>query len=292
MGISVKPSFKRHHGYRTRERPPTRQAHRSDGLTARARARCRRRRSLPNKKPAAVCAAGFLLGLHCFPRGMRCRRPPFAVAGGGACDAVADRVVFRHSLLLGNDFWAKPNHGFFNCQQPARNFFRDAFGRRASRSRASHRARRYIAHQDARDATRVFAASKQWRGLQRFLQREGENRRGENIATTLRTQAGDRLRNAGGTTMRAAMPLRVAQARLRESARTFLRRHPWRHAFRSTLRVAENAPGVFRASDSGTWRRRFPHARKEEPAALPPRVPMHDAGRERRQWSSSSSSSA
>lgn len=262
MGISVKPSFKRHHGYRTRERPPTRQAHRSDGLTARARARCRRRRSLPNKKPAAGCAAGFLLGLHCFPRGMRCRRPPFAVAGGGACDAVADRVVFRHSLLLGNDFWAKPNHGFFNCQQPARIFFRDAFGGRATRSRASHRTRRYIAHQDARDATRVFAASKQWRGLQRFLQREGENKRGENIATTParagRRPAPQRRRNDDARDDAFA---RRTSPFARKCANFFA---PPSMATRVPIDVARCRKRCrrFRTSASGTWRRRFPHARK------------------------------
>lgn len=99
MGISVKPSFKRHHGYRTRDRPPTRQAHRSDGLAACDPSQCRCRRPAPNKKPAATDAAGFDHGRFLIRRGMRCRRPPFDDAGGGACRAADDRFVFYHSLL-------------------------------------------------------------------------------------------------------------------------------------------------------------------------------------------------
>ena len=75
--------------------------------------------------------------------------------------------------------------------------------------------------------------------------------------------------------------LRVAQAGLRESARTFCARHPWQAPFGTTLtRCRKNAPGVF-------FRRRAPrttcaHALRatgnEEPATLPSRVPMRRCG--------------
>lgn len=152
MGISVKPSFKRHHGYRTRDRPPARQAHRSDGLAARDPSQCRYRRPAPNKKPAATGAAGFEHGCFLFPRGMRFRRPPFAV-GGGACDAAGDRVLFYHSLLQGTSAWAKPNHGFSDCQQPVANIFRGAQAPMATRPAATPRvrgARRTRLHAHAR----------------------------------------------------------------------------------------------------------------------------------------------
>ena len=142
MGISVKPSFKRHHGYRTRDRPPTRHAHRSDGLATCDPLQSRYRRSTPIKKPAAANAAGFDHGRFLFPRGMRCRRPPFDAAGGGACDAAGDRVLFSHSLLQGTSAWAKPNHGFSDCQQPVAIFFRGAFASVATRRGATARARR------------------------------------------------------------------------------------------------------------------------------------------------------
>lgn len=141
MGISVKPSFKRHHGYRTRDRPPTRQAHRSDGLATCDPLQSRYRRSTPIKKPAATDAAGFDHGRFLFPRGMRCRRPPFAV-GGGACDAAGDRVLFYHSLLQGTSAWAKPNHGFSDCQQPVANIFCGACASMAARRVATPCARR------------------------------------------------------------------------------------------------------------------------------------------------------
>ena len=102
---------------------------------------CRRRRSTPIKKPAAANAAGFDHGRFLFPRGMRCRRPPFDAAGGGACDAAGDRVLFSHSLLQGTSAWAKPNHGFSDCQQPVANFFSGVRASSAMRRFAIARAR-------------------------------------------------------------------------------------------------------------------------------------------------------
>lgn len=101
MGIAVTPSFMKHHGYRTRDQPPARQAHRT-GFGGVARC-CRAnavRRCLPNKKPAAAFAAGFDQGrFHAFGEGCEAGVHLFDVAGGSACTAAGCCVVFDHSLL-------------------------------------------------------------------------------------------------------------------------------------------------------------------------------------------------
>lgn len=149
MGIPVKPSFKRHHGYRTRERPPTRQAHRSDGLAIRDPSRCRRRRPAPNKKPAATDAAGFEHGRFPFPRGMRCRRPPFAAAGGGACDAAGDRVLFSHSLPQGTSAGRNLITVFATVNNLSQFFF----------APTTHPARRIASRSRMHDVRRIHASA-------------------------------------------------------------------------------------------------------------------------------------
>lgn len=106
MGTSVKPSFTRHRGYRTRDQPPARGARRT-GCSASDRlvpVTDVGRSSI--KKPAAHRAAGFDHGHH--PEGgadIRRRtvhlHPPFVAAGGLPCGDACYRVVFAHSLPQG-----------------------------------------------------------------------------------------------------------------------------------------------------------------------------------------------
>jgi len=100
MGTAVTPSCRKHHGYRTRDQPPARQAHRT-GFVGIARDRghaCSR--LAPMKKPAAANAAGFDHGrIHAFREGCGAGVHLFDAAGGGACAAAGYRVGFDHSLL-------------------------------------------------------------------------------------------------------------------------------------------------------------------------------------------------
>jgi hypothetical protein len=70
MGTAVTPSCRKHHGYRTRDQPPARQARRYGfGGIARCRGNAFRRLA-PIKKPAAANAAGFDHGrFHAFREG-------------------------------------------------------------------------------------------------------------------------------------------------------------------------------------------------------------------------------
>ena len=229
-----------------------------------------RRRSTPIKKPAATNAAGFDHGRFLFPRGMRCRRPPFDAAGGGACDAAGDRVLFSHSLLQGTSAWAKPNHGFSDCQQPVA---KKISGARASSTtccfaiahpRCAMRARR-CAHacwqMQKRREKRDFSDSSHSR-MHAFAPHHALPFAPPGVHGHARIV----VRFCG----RAASPLRVAQARLRKTARTFFAdRAPMTrrsHGFRG---FENKEPAVFAAGSDDAFER----------------------GR-RYQWSSSSSSSA
>ena len=106
MGTSVKPSFTRHRGYRTRDQPPARSARRNGCGTGQCVPHQAGRRSLAMKKPAARCAAGFGHGRLRFEWAAICRRtvhlhPPFDVAGGIPCRDTGCRVAFAHSLPQG-----------------------------------------------------------------------------------------------------------------------------------------------------------------------------------------------
>jgi len=100
MGTAVTPSCRKHHGYRTRDQPPARQARRYGfGDIARCRGNAFRRLA-PIKKPAATNAAGFDHGrFHAFREGCGADAHLFQVAGGGAFGAAGYRVGFDHSLL-------------------------------------------------------------------------------------------------------------------------------------------------------------------------------------------------
>lgn len=133
---------------------------------------------------------------------------------------VLSRWVFSLSSA-GNVCWAKPNHAFYDCQQPGRFFFGAAS--RERRAELAARALRKPARASTRSspASFVIAETQAWRGFQRahvFSSRV--------FATT--RDARERSRGR----CRAPVPeekiplhggrgFRVAQARLRESARTF-----------------------------------------------------------------------
>ena len=138
----------------------------------------------------------------------------------------------------GNVCWAKPNHGFFSCQQPGAIFFRQAHGRRrpASPRRAdAEQARASRVQRSARDAcakTPVFFAVLCLRVSVRMRVAEcGEG----SMTMTLMTSRG--LRNRFSSRCARRAPWRVAQADLRKSARTPL---PSRTPRRDAHRVFED----------------------------------------------------
>ena len=248
MGISVKPSFKRHHGYRTRDRPPTRQAHRSDGLAACDPSQCRPRRPAPNKKPAAMDAAGFDHGRFLIRRRMRCRRPPFDDAGGGACRAADDRVVFYHSLLQETSAGRNLITVFSTVNNLSQKKIR---ARDTSAATASAR----CARQGVRDARAIRRMDHPHR--EKYRENECFLDAASARTHAPRTQPAAPERHSGtgraetercATKLRHRRALRVAQAGLREKCANF------------------SAPIVLRGSRASG---------NEEPAAFPPRVPMH-----------------
>lgn len=216
---------------------------------------CRRRRPAPNKKPAAANAAGFDHGRFPFPRGMRCRRPPFDAAGGGACDAAGDRVLFSHSLLQGTSAWAKPNHGFSDCQQPVANFFRGAGAPGATRIVATTRTR--CAVHARRHAHACGQMQKRWekRDFPDASLSPMNLRASRRGTPTTHAGAHGQARLASPGSARAASPLRVAQARLRKTARTFPRGADDRRTARASCCAPENEePAAFAAGSDDACR--------------------------------------
>lgn len=258
MGISVKPSSKDTTGIGPASDRRRATARRSDGSTA-------RREALPSWTPRTqqkTCGGWrcrFDRGRFLFPRGMRCRRPPFDVAGGVACRA-GYRVLSRHSLLQEssagrnlitvfatvNNLWK-----IFSCVRSPR------------RARApSHDA---VVHARRRARTRAAAIGRGW--MQALARPSGHvaifspGRRGA-ARRTPRTSADRRAAAARrAPTTSAGNPFRVAQAGLRENC----------------------------AGCCAIRRRR--RREKTKPATSPSRVRGKRAGG-LRQWSSSSSNSA
>ena len=152
---------------------------------------------------------------------MRSRRPPFSCCGWRCVWCCRLSRCIRSLASAGNVCWAKPNHGFFNCQQPVANYFRRALAVRSKHVHAMPRRRTPEARTHACKTTFVIPACKQWRGLQRFFRCSDAHQR-----EILRTRCACARRpraaiDAADANANGAMRLRVAQARLRESARTF-----------------------------------------------------------------------
>ena len=130
MGTArLTPSFETHRGSRTRDRPPARQAHRtgwSDGT------RCESAAALGRPAPIKKTRGGVRCRFRSwtspdpwrrFSQGKRSRRTP-----GRCCwrRCVRRCWLSRRVCSLasaGNVCWAKPNHGFFECQQLRAKFF-------------------------------------------------------------------------------------------------------------------------------------------------------------------------
>ena len=256
MGTAVTPSCRKHHGYRTRDQPPARQARRYGfGGIARCRGNAFRRPA-PIKKPAAANAAGFDHGrFHAFREGCGAGVHLFHVAGGGACGAAGYRVVFDHSLLQETS----AGRNLITVFSAVNNLSQIIFAVRAPRvGLACARCRDDECHEHEHARARTHS---------RFLHASIGAARSDFSSMSMRIDATSprtvcacarRPRtsiDAGDASASNALRLRVAQARLRESARTF-----------SRIGNAESPLAHFRAPEN------------EEPAALPPRVPMTRCG--------------
>ena len=188
MGTSVKPSFTRHRGYRTRDQPPARGARRT-GCSASDRlvpVTDVGRSSI--KKPAAHRAAGFDHGHH--PEGgadIRRRtvhlHPPFVAAGGLPCGDACYRVVFAHSLPQGTSAGRNVITVFSTVNNPQQSFFRCVHrqpgGEHTSRRRNTHvaspRSTRMISN-DRLQASTGAACSQSGKRIARKLPANGRAR--------------------------------------------------------------------------------------------------------------------
>ena len=248
MGTAVTPSCRKHHGYRTRDQPPARQARRYGfGGIARCRGNAFRRLA-PIKKPAAANAAGFDHGrFHAFREGCGADVHLFHAAGGGACGAAGYRVVFDHSLLQETS----AGRNLITVFSTVNNLSQIIFAARASLL-ARTCARRIL---DERRKRACMHAQQQARFLHASI---GAACSDSHDATARTGTAIPRTRcacarrpctsiDAGDANANDAMRLRVAQARLRESARTFFAlRGRTRYRSRVSARRKTKNPRRFR----------------------------------------------
>lgn len=275
MGIAVTPSFRKHHGYRTRDQPPARQARRYGfGGIARCRVDAFRRLA-PIKKPAAANAAGSDHGrFHAFREGCGADVHPFQVAGGSTFGAAGPCVVFDHSLLQETSAGRNLITVFSTVNNLSQIIFaaRAPFVRRTcarcidddAGKRASMRSQQHArflhasigaACSDCSDATMRISA----------------------MIVRTRCMPARRSRDdvdAGDANADDAMRLRVAQARLRKSARTFLaqcaRARRNAHVFASPkTKNPQRFRRGFRSRDAGfepcVSDLRFPAVRRSRP---------------------------
>ena len=98
-------------------------------------------------------------------------RPPSSTFRHRGRSSVLCCLLSRRACSLssaGNVCWAKPNHGFFHCQQPLQKFFR-AGSHAGGASRCAHGdARRVRARMQSACTCMHIAANKQIRGFQSF----------------------------------------------------------------------------------------------------------------------------
>ena len=131
MGKSAKPSIERHRGYRTRDRPPARQARRNGCCHRQAHAARHRCSTFPvHEKTRGAGRCRFRSWMPA-PRSTPCisasDRPSASTVGccWRSCAWCCRLSRCACSLAsAGNVCWAKPNHGFFHCQQPVAIFLR------------------------------------------------------------------------------------------------------------------------------------------------------------------------
>ena len=231
------------------------------------------------KKPAAAGAAGsVVLESMRFREGNEaCVHLVCRPGGGPFCIAVF-RVDSAHSFCRHRLLGAKPNHGFFHCQQPPARFLRAARCRRGAREPqpgATETRRKPRPHPRRRNHKRktpcFLHSAKQMRRRARIDAIVGDNR-------CVPPRPCRRRVSAAEVFFPDRSVFRVAQAELRKNARPIRRLQPGaptrrrpdeRHALPSGNRIAP----------------------KKKPAAMGDRLACATRGRGR-QCSSSSSSSA
>lgn len=233
--------------------------------------------------------------------------------GGGLRCAARCRGCSTHSRPQVTSAGAKPNHGFFGCQQPVAKKFRPAAGAGGGGGRATcAQHRRYLRRRLPVEGTAYPASRKKTPCFMQFVR---ATRNGgaatRNAARAMRAALQSASRDA--ESRRSGRPrrkrrLRVATARLRQSAQEFpsahgaddsrstLPRRPGNPIRQRCEHVVAPASPAANATASRRRQRRF--SGQQGRRAIPKQIRPHMAAgpeRQRRataQWSSSSSSSA
>ena len=194
----------------------------ADAQRAPVRIRYARNRNPGQQKTRHAVRRGFWkLPDFAFSRGKRSLRPPSSSSGRRSVLCCVLSCCSYSLASAGNVCWAKPNHGFFSCQQPGATFFGGRLRRhtaaspwcvhagQACASRVQHRVRNAFAKTPGFFAVLCFRSS--------VFARVVACRQGSAMMP-LASCRGHRNRLAS----RCSQPARwrVAQADLRESART------------------------------------------------------------------------
>jgi len=194
----------------------------ADARRAPVRIRYARIRNPGQQKTRHAVRRGFWkLPDFAFSRGKRGLRPPSSSSGRRSVLCCVLSCCSYSLASAGNVCWAKPNHGFFSCQQPGATFFRRARRRRAAaspRRGVTKQACTTRAQRIARNAcakTPVFFAVLCLRSCVRM---RGDERCDGSVAMPLMAARGHR--NGFASRCSRRVPWRVAQADLRKSART------------------------------------------------------------------------
>ena len=216
---------------------------------------------------------------------------------GWRCLSCCRRSRFVLSLAsVGNVCWAKPNHGFFNCQQPDAKKFSQPADAVRDRDRC---ARTMPRSRCMRGMTPETAASRKTSGKHMFHRRRANAI--AHVAHVVRSQAtacgrmpgtNQGMRNEATRTSRFA---RRTSRFARKCANFFCARHPWQAPFRTTLtRCRRNARGVFLPAPRVAHGLRACVAKRRKRRTRDVAAAGSDASTRvarMRQWSSSSSNS-
>ena len=107
----------------------------ADAQRAPVRIRYARNRNPGQQKTRHAVRRGFWkLPDFAFSRGKRSLRPPSSSSGRRSVLCCVLSCCSYSLASAGNVCWAKPNHGFFSCQQPGATFFRRRRRRRRAES--------------------------------------------------------------------------------------------------------------------------------------------------------------
>lgn len=151
----------------------------------------------------------------------------------------------------GNVCWAKPNHGFFHCQQPVAIFFH------ARRRDVRADARTHARHASIASPCRCVVVDASMRCMQAMARLAARAR------TTSTSMTKTSMHGCDASTRTSANAFRSNQER-----------NPRPSISRRTSRFARKLRGIFsRCTRVDVSRTRFADAKKEEPATSPSRVP-------------------